>query len=65
MEKNRPKKLSEKLLYIYQHARDHCRWGNMEKAILYIYIYIYITEPEKKMENLTLTERYLMCFNLL
>ena len=41
MKRNRPKKLSEKLLYLYQDA-----------------------EPEKKMENLTLTERYLLCLNL-
>ena len=50
MKRNEHKKLREKLLYLYQHVRDHHWWGNIEKAILYIYIYIYIyiTGPEKR-----------------
>ena len=60
MKRNGHKKLREKLLYLYQHVRDHHWWSNIEKAILCIYL----PGPEKKKENLTLTKRYLLCLNL-
>ena len=60
MKRNGHKKLREKLLYLYQHFRDHHRWSNTEKAIFCIYL----PGPEKKKENLTLIERYLLCLNL-
>ena len=53
MKRNEQEKLREKLLYLYEQFRDHHWWGNIEKAILYIHL----PGPEKKTENLTLSER--------
>ena len=51
MKRKGHKKLREKLLYLYRHVRDHHWWGKIEKSILCIYL----SGPEKKKENLTLT----------